>query len=142
MKPLSLPATETVGDAAQELLAAHRDGGPYPTVSGLARRFGINRTTFYRHYPEIVQAMLDAAEKQNSHTPRRRRPQPDSDTSEQTINRLRRENNDLRKHVEIYEEHIRMLTTQNHRLREQVETAAGVSRLGQRRRRETPDPPG
>ena len=129
----ALPAAQAVRVAAEELLAAHRDGGPYPTVSGLARQFGVNRTTFYRHYPDIVSAMLDVAEKNNAVQPRRRRAQPD-DKTEQTLQRLRRENTDLRKHVEIYEEHIRMLTMENQRLHEQIETMTGVARLSERRR--------
>lgn len=134
MKPRSLPGTEVIRAAANELLAAHRSGGPYPTVSGLARRFGINRTTFYRHYADAVQEMLDAAEKQNPQQPRRRRAQPKKDTTDTTMKRLRRENSDLRRHLEIYEEHIRMVTKENQRLREQLETAAGVARLGERRK--------
>jgi AcrR family transcriptional regulator len=128
------PAAEAVRGAAKELLAAHRDGGPYPTVSGLARRFNVNRTTFYRHYADIIQAMLDAAEKQNAQTPRRRRPPLDKNKTDETMKRLRRENNDLRKHVEIYEEHIRMLTTENKQLREEIEIATNVARLAERRR--------
>ena len=130
----ALPTAQAVGVAAEELLAAHRGGGPYPTVSSLARQFGVNRTTFYRHYPEIVTAMLDAAEKHNAAQPRRRRAQPDDDKTKQALQRLRRENTDLRKHVEIYEEHIRMLTMENQRLREQIETTTGVTRLSERRR--------
>jgi AcrR family transcriptional regulator len=137
MKTISLPGIEVVRAAAEELLAAHGGGGPYPTVSELARRFGINRTTFYRHYADVVQEMLDAAEKQNSQQPRRRRGQPDEHKTDGTMKRLRRENSDLRKHVEIYEEHIRMLTAENRRLREQIQEVTGVTRLEERRRRET-----
>lgn len=134
----ALPAAEAVSRAAEELLVAHRDGGPYPTVSGLARQFSVNRTTFYRHYADIVQAMLDAAEKRNAQAPRRRRTQSDNNATDETMERrLRKENSDLRKHVEIYEEHIRMLTAENRGLREQIETTANVPRLGERRRRET-----
>lgn len=130
----TLPAAQAVRVAAEELLTAHRQGGPFPTVSGLARQFGVNRTTFCRHYADIVTAMLDAAEKHNAERPRRRRAEPDDDKTEQALQRLRRENTDLRKHVEIYEEHIRMLTTENQRLREQIEATTGVTRLSERRR--------
>lgn len=134
MTPNALPAAQAVRAAAEKLLAAHRGGGSYPTVSGLARQFGVNRTTFYRHYPDIVTAMLDAAAKSNAERPRRRRAQPDDDETEQALQRLRRENTDLRKHVEVYEAHIRMLTMENQRLREQIETTTGVTRLSERRR--------
>ena len=50
MSRTALPTDEIVRAAADDLLAQHRAGGPYPSVSSLAKRFHINRTTFYRHY--------------------------------------------------------------------------------------------
>ena len=55
------PTEADVREAAQQLLADQRAGGSYPSVSTLARRFNINRTTFYRHYSAITDAMLNAA---------------------------------------------------------------------------------
>jgi hypothetical protein len=46
----ALPGDDDVRAAADELLTQHRAGGTYPSVSALAKGFGINRTTFYRHY--------------------------------------------------------------------------------------------
>ena len=57
-------------------------------MSGLARQFGVNRTTFYRHYSDIVTAMLDAAAKSNAERFCRRRAQPDDDETEQALQRL------------------------------------------------------
>ncbi len=47
--------------------------------------------------------------------------------------RLRTENTDLRKHLEIYEEHIRMLTIHNAAYRNQLERLAGITDLSSHR---------
>ncbi|WP_460431815.1 hypothetical protein, partial [Amycolatopsis echigonensis] len=129
-----MPTDEEVRAAAEHLLAAHRGGGAYPSVAALARQFNINRTTFYRHFASIASFMLDAAGQQHADGPKRRRPPRDDDERDQTIRRLRDENTDLRRHVEIYEEHLRMLTTENARLTEQLQHQAGVTELNHRRK--------
>ena len=70
----ALPADDDIRTAADELLAQHRAGGTYPSVSALAKTFHINRTTFYRHYAAIASAMLDSAAQQSAEGPKRRRP--------------------------------------------------------------------
>ena len=128
MTTADLPDDAQIRAAADDLLAAHRDGtGAYPSVSVLARRFGINRTTFYRHYPTIAQYLLDTAASRQAEGPKRRRPPSDADDRDAVIRRLRNENSDLRRHVEIYEEHIRVLTVENTRQRQQMERDAGVT---------------
>jgi AcrR family transcriptional regulator len=133
MRRNTLPSDEDVRAAVDELLNAHFDGGPYPSVSALANRLNVDRTTFYRHYSPIATAMLDQAAERLSARPKRRRPHDDSDDRDHTIRRLRDENNDLRHHLEIYEEHLRMLTIENNRQREQLDQIAGVSNLNARR---------
>ena len=129
-----LPDDAQIRAAADDLLAAHRDGhGAYPSVSALAKRFGINRTTFYRHYPTIAQYLLDTAATQQDDGPKQRRPPTKADDRDAEIRRLRNENGDLRRHVEIYEEHIRMLTIENTRQRHAIERTAGVTDITDRR---------
>jgi hypothetical protein len=77
--------------------------------------------------------MLDQAAQHHSALPKRRRTQDDPDDRDHTIRRLRDENDDLRRHLEIYEEHLRMLTIENNRQRQQLEQIAGVSDLNARR---------
>ena len=74
MSRTPLPTDEVVRAAADDLLTQHRAGGPYPSVSSLAKRFHINRTTFYRHYYAITDAMLDTAAHQHTNGTQRRRP--------------------------------------------------------------------
>jgi hypothetical protein len=61
MRRAVLPSDDDVRAAAGELLNAHLTGGPYPSVSSLANRFGVNRTTFYRHYSPIAAAITRSA---------------------------------------------------------------------------------
>ena len=131
----ALPTDDVVRAAADELLNAHRAGGAYPSASSLARRFHLNRTTFYRHYFAITDAMLDTAAQQHANGPKRRRPHREDDHSDRALRRLRSENRDLRRHLEIYEEHVRMLTIENERLRQQLEQMAGLADLNDRRTR-------
>ena len=133
MRQNALPSDDDVRAAADELLTAHLTGGRYPSVSALANRFHVNRTTFYRHYSPIATAMLDQAAQHQSEAPKRRRPPNNSDDLDRTVRGLRDENNGLRRHLEIYEEHIRMLTIENNRQKEQLEQLAGVSDLNARR---------
>ena len=133
MRHAPLPDDDDVRAAADELLDGHLASGPYPSVSALANRFHINRTTFYRHYSPIATAMLDQAAQHNTEGPKRRRPPDNSDDRDHTIRRLRDENSDLRHHLEIYEEHIRILTVENNRQKQQLEQIAAVSDLNARR---------
>jgi predicted RNase H-like nuclease (RuvC/YqgF family) len=135
MSGLSLPTEEVVRAAVDELLAQHRAGGSYPSVSALAKRFHVNRTTFYRHYCAVTAAMLDTAAHQHTNGTQRRRPRREEDDRDRTIQRLRAENTDLRRHLDIYEEHIRMLTIENQGFRRQLEQAAGLADLNDRRTR-------
>lgn len=64
--------------------------------------------------------------------PKRRRPPRKSTEPEQALRSLRTENEDLRSHLEIYEEQLRMLTTENKRLRELIEEQAGVTAIRRR----------
>ena len=133
MSTRSLPSEDQVRAAVEELLAAQREGGVYPTVTALAKRFDLNRTTFYRHFASAAEAMLDAAQQQHTDERKRRRPVRSDDDRDRALRRLRDENDNLRKHVEIYEEHLRMVTTENARLRDQLQRQAGVTELAGRR---------
>jgi AcrR family transcriptional regulator len=130
----TLPTHDLVRAAADDLLNQHRAGGAYPSVSSLAKHFHLNRTTFYRHYSAITDAMLDAAAHQHTTGTKRRRPSRDHDR-DRTIQRLRSEITDLRAHLDVYEEHIRMLTIENDGLRCQLEQTSGLADLNHRRTR-------
>jgi hypothetical protein len=50
------------------------------------------------------------------------------------VAKLRREKEDMRRHVELYEEIIRQLSVENDRLKRQLEKQAGVTDLDSHRR--------
>jgi AcrR family transcriptional regulator len=133
MTRTALPSEAQVRTAAENLLTAHRDGGVFPSVTALAKQFDVNRTTFYRHFAAITDAMLDTAGQQHADGPKRRRPPRHDDDRDKTIRRLSDENDNLLHHVEIYEEQLRILTIENKRIREQLEQHAGVTGLSSRR---------
>jgi AcrR family transcriptional regulator len=99
----------------------------------LAKRFNVNRTTFYRHYAAITAAMFDSAAQQHTDSSTRRPPRLSDDDRDKTIRRLRTENIDLRRHLEIYEEQIRLLTIENTTYKDQLERLAGITDLNTRR---------
>ena len=84
--------------------------------------------------------MLDTAQQQNQDGKKRRQPKRTEDETDRTLRRLRTDNTNLRRHLEIYEEHIRRLTVENAALRAQVDQSAGVAVLAERRARRSGDP--
>jgi AcrR family transcriptional regulator len=127
--------TAQVRQVAATLLDEARAGASRPTISELARRAGIARPTLYRNHPDIIADFL-------SHTPAARRqagaqhpPRPSQQLAEQTA-RLRQQNEELRRHVDLYEEHIRRLTIENNRMRSQLAQLSNVTVLDHHRQRE------
>ncbi|MBK3563707.1 hypothetical protein [Streptomyces sp. MBT62] len=125
MRKHSLP-TETVQEAAEELLAQAAEAGKAATVTALANRLGVKRQTLYRDFDPAVTDFLsrDAAR-------RTRQPQPSKDpaSDRETVARLRREKDELTRHLHIYEDHIRRLTIENAKLTAEVERLTAVPRL-------------
>jgi AcrR family transcriptional regulator len=99
-------------------------------VSVLAARAGITRPTLYRNYPALIDKFLtaatDAATTQRTGRPRQSR---NTDQLHERITKLRNENQQLRLHLDLYEEHIRRLTIDNDKLRTEVSQATGVTTI-------------
>jgi AcrR family transcriptional regulator len=119
------------------LLDEARAGIGRATVTELARRAGIARPTLYRNHPDAVTDLLTQA----AATARRRESSSQSEKPTQhmveLIAKLRQQNEDLRLHVELYEEHIRRLTVDNNRLLTQLAQANNVAILDHRRQTRT-----
>jgi AcrR family transcriptional regulator len=124
----TLPAEAEVRAAMTHLVKHATTAGARPTATALAARLGISRPALYRHFRPLVEELLTAA---SSHEEVRRRRIRDRDGE---IARLRREKEDLRRHVELYEEVIRQLTIENDQLKRQLEDQAGVAHLDSLRR--------
>jgi hypothetical protein len=118
----ALPAETKVRAAIAHLVQQAAAGNARATATALAARLGISRPALYRNYRPLVDELLAAA---SAHEETRRRQSRDRDGE---IVRLRREKEDLSRHVKLYEEIIRQLTTENDRLKRQLEKQAGSSR--------------
>jgi DNA-binding transcriptional ArsR family regulator len=124
----TLPAEAEVRAAMTHLVKHATIAGARPTATALAARLGISRPALYRHFRPLVEELLTTA---SSHEEVRRRRIRDRDGE---IARLRREKEDLRRHVELYEEIIRQLTVENDQLKRQLEDQAGLAHLDSLRR--------
>jgi AcrR family transcriptional regulator len=124
----ALPAEAQVRAAIAHLLQQATAGNARPTATALATHLGISRPALYRHYRPIVDELLAAA---STHEDTRRRRIRDLDGE---VAKLRREKEDMRRHVELYEEIIRQLNVENDRLKRQLEKQAGVTDLDSHRR--------
>ena len=125
----ALPTDGEVRSAIAHLAKQAAAGNGRPTATALAARLGISRPALYRHFRPLVDELLTAA---SGHEETRRRRIRDRDNE---IAKLRRQKEDLRRHVELYEEIIRQLTTDNDRLKQQVDKLAGITQIDSRRRR-------
>ncbi|GAA1956687.1 hypothetical protein [Amycolatopsis minnesotensis] len=112
---------------ADTLLAEARAGTTRPSISALAERAGISRPTLYRNHPVLVERFRAASADSRILAA----PLASTPTQElrERITTLRRENEQLRLHVELYEEHIRRLTVENTRLASELAARSGVSDL-------------
>jgi AcrR family transcriptional regulator len=125
-------AEQAVCAAADDVLADARQAGKRATVTALAERVGMTRPTLYRNHPGLVADFLDRAAEQHGAAP------PQRTANQQlrdALSRLRRENEDLRRHAAIYEDHIRRLATENARLRDERDRLGDVGDLAAYRMR-------
>jgi len=118
--------TEMVGEAVEDHLAQAAQDGKAATVTALANRLGVRRQTLYRDFGPVVTDFLSRDAARRTRQPR----PPQDDTSDRkTIARLRREKDELTRHLHIYEDHIRRLTVANTRLTNEVIKLSGVTHL-------------
>jgi transposase-like protein len=123
-----MPAESQVRQAFTKLVEQARRNGHQPSVLALARQFDLSNTTFRRHYPEIVKE-LGAI---------RRAPtiectdSPAATEHARVIARnakLRRDNHQLRQHLDLAAANIARLTIDNHQLRQQLEQAHRITHI-------------
>ena len=118
--------TETVVEAVEDLLAQAAEQGKATTVTALADRLGVRRQTLYRDFGPAVADFLSRDAARRTRQPR---PPRDDTSDRKTIARLRREKDELTRHLHIYEDHIRRLTVANTRLTNEVIKFSGVTHL-------------
>lgn len=127
--PTDLPSESQVRQAFTKLIERAHHNGHRPSVLTLARQFGLSNTTFRRHYPQVVKGELrrtPATEHTDS---------PAATEHARLIGRnakLRRDNRQLRQHLELAAANIARLTIDNHRLRQELEQARQVTSIARR----------
>ena len=121
----AMPSHDDVRAMLAQLRAEKDLPGREPSVLTLARRLGLANTTFRRNYPGIV-AELTA---QAASRPQATAPPGRYQQLEQAAAELRRDNQQLRDHLDLAAAVIQRLTLENQRLRRQLEDAAKVTRI-------------
>lgn len=138
----SAPTTAQIQAVADDLLAEARAGNARPSISALAERAGVTRPTLYRNYPSVVtrfradNAKLSTVVSPAAEDATTPQPTPLQELRDR-ITTLRHENEQLRLHVELYEEHIRRLTVENTRLTAELARYADIAHLTSHRPRST-----
>jgi AcrR family transcriptional regulator len=127
-----LPTEAQVRAAMTRLLHDATSGTVSATASALAVRIGISRPALYRHYRPLVDELLATA-RQRHQLPVRPPARTLARDLEQELARAKQANEELRRHVTLYEEIIRQLTVDNARLHDQLEQQVGVVPLDARR---------
>ena len=125
---IGLPSEIEVRAAMDQILEHSKHTGRRPTIADVERKLGIAHATFCRHFTALTDTYFKprAAEL-------RKRPidttGAEAETIQQATQRLRQENTDLRKLIQLYAEQIRQLTLDRHDLILQVEQLSGVTRI-------------
>ncbi|MEV0195237.1 hypothetical protein [Nonomuraea sp. NPDC050691] len=129
-----LPDADTVRAAMDTVLATAAERGRRPTVTAVERHLGIAHATFHRHYNDLITGYfhprLPAADTATTAaTPATPATGPD-ERDRAAVQRLRRENADLRRTVETYAEMIRQLAVENEALRRAPSTVRPLTARG------------
>jgi AraC-like DNA-binding protein len=126
---IRLPSEIEVRAAMDQILLHSKHTGRRPTIADVERKLGMAHATFCRHFAALTDTYFKprAAEL-------RKRPidttGAEAETIQQETQRLRQENTDLRKLVQLYAEQIRQLTLDRHDLTLRVEQLSSVTRIG------------
>ncbi|WP_410580145.1 hypothetical protein [Amycolatopsis sp. lyj-108] len=124
-----MPGEEEVRQAAQEVIAQTKETGHRPSVLAVARRFDLSNTTFRRNFPEIAREL---SELRRTPTPGVEGP-PDAKryvTLQEKNAALRQDNARLKEHLELAVANIMRLTIENRQLRDDLEAASNITRIG------------
>lgn len=128
-RTIRLPSEDDVRAAKADLATQAHASGRRPTVVALARRVGLTNPTFWRHFPDIAREVADLG---RTRTPPAEPPAGPANRLLELEKRnadLRRANQTLTEHLELAVANIQRLTLDNHRLRQELEAAANVTRL-------------
>jgi hypothetical protein len=128
---LDLPTDTQVKQAMDDVLAEAARTGRAATVTAVERRIGLRHATFYRHYQPLITDYFRPKAQTSS--------QPtattgtEEETNHKTMKRLRQENTELRKLMNIYAETTRQLTLRATEVEKALEAQTGVTPIRPRR---------
>lgn len=121
----ALPGLEKVQAAIEHLTDAT---GKAPTVLALARHLGLANTTFRRNFPDITTELNHIRSPPSA---------PQDPTGISRLDQLTRDNDKLRRHSHDLIEHLELaianiqrLTLDNHQLRQTLEAATKITKIG------------
>lgn len=123
-----LPADDQVNAVMARVLSQATETGRKATVTAVERNLGIPHATFDRNYRHLIDDFRQRAHDQAA-TAKRTRATSSGQDPDQAIQRLRRENEDLRRLVKIYAESIRQLTLDHLELETKLHAAADIAVL-------------
>jgi hypothetical protein len=125
-----LPTITAVQDAMDQTLADTARTGRNATIAAVERRLDIPHATFYRNFAELIPRFQQRANHQDEST----NPPANAQRThpEENLRRLRRENEDGRRAIQIYCEAIRQLTLRNQDLERELHQREGVTVLSER----------
>ncbi|NEA58315.1 hypothetical protein G3I60_30215 [Streptomyces sp. SID13666] len=121
-----VPTADTVRAAMDTVLSEAAASGTRPTIAAVERRLGLTHATFYRHFQHLVTDYFQPRIADRAATTDVSAP---AGGSADNLRRLRQENADLRKTLQLYEEAIRQLALENDALRNNA-TVTALPRRG------------
>lgn len=121
------PDEARVRETLAQMRAEAQSGATRVSVLGLARRLGMSNATFWRNYREIATEIRQAPET-SGESARASQPRNEAKLADRNAS-LRRERDTLAGQLEAALAHLRRLTVDNARLREELEATRAVSRL-------------
>lgn len=127
-----LPADDQVNAVMARILGQAAQTGRKATVTAVERALGIPHATFDRNYRHLINDFRQRAHDQAA-TAKQASAASSGKDPDQAIQRLRRENEDLRRLVRIYAESIRQLTLDHLELQAKLNAAASITTLPARR---------
>jgi hypothetical protein len=129
-----LPSDDQGTAVMERVLAQAAEIGRRATVTAVEKAVGVPHATFDRNYRHLIEDFRQRAQQQAA-TTRQTGPVRGDTGPDQVLQRLRRENEDLRRLVKIYAESIRQLTLNHSELEAKLNAAVGGTTLGDRRSR-------
>lgn len=124
-----LPNHDDVRTAMDQVLADARAAGRHATITAVERALGVPHATFYRNYRDLITSYFQPRAAETGSRPAGRPGTRAPDSHSEALQRIRRENTDLRRLVTIYEEAIRQLTLTNHELQHKLHDTSKITTL-------------